>query len=58
MKETFKIQFFSWSNASSIPIHQFDRTKLINNFQLYKSMGWGWITPVEKQAEEEALAAE
>ena len=34
------------------------RTYLINHIQLYKSLGGGWITPEEKQAEEEAAAVE
>jgi multidrug efflux system outer membrane protein len=34
------------------------RTRLINYIQLYKSLGGGWITPEEKQAEEEAAAVE
>ena len=34
------------------------RTYLINHIQLYKSLGGGWISPEEKQAEEEAVAYE
>jgi multidrug efflux system outer membrane protein len=32
------------------------RTQLVNYIQLYKSLGGGWITPEEKQAEIEAVA--
>ena len=34
------------------------RTYLINHIQLYKSLGGGWISEDEKQAEEEAAAEE
>ena len=34
------------------------RTQLINYIQLYKSLGGGWITPEERQAEEAAKPAE
>lgn len=32
------------------------RIQLVNYIQLYKSLGGGWITPEEKQAEEDAAA--
>lgn len=34
------------------------RTQLISYIQLYKSLGGGWITPEEKEAEEQTTAAE